>query len=149
MWSVFTHMKQRFPFFNKSFLACTSRATLHLSHQWSPSLKKTHFLPLPFNGWPLLPPFFNFLFSLWTDDEFNTKDEPVYRVWHGLLNPKSFLPSTAVCHGITHASRAFNSVLIKSRILVKFQLFSLLFLLITKLSSFGSFSSIIGHNNNP
>ena len=148
MWSVFRHMKQRFPFFNKSFLACTSETTLHLSDQWSPS-QKTHFLPLPSDEWPLLPPFLNFLFSLWTDDEPDTKDEPVYGVWDGLLNPKSFLPSVAECNGTTHTSRAFNSTLIRSRIWVKFQLFSLLFRLIINLSSFRSFSSIIGHNNDP
>ena len=146
MGSVFRHMKQRFPFFSKSFLACKSETILHSSHQWSPS-QKTHFLPLPSNEWPLLSPFLNFLFSLWTDDEPDTKVEPVYGVWDGLLNPKSFLLSDAVCGGTTLASQAFNSTLIRSRILVKFQSFELLFQLIINLSSFGSFSSIIGHNN--
>ena len=95
MWSVFRHMKQWFPFFNNSFLVCTSETILHLSDQWFPS-QKTHFLPLPSNEWLLLPPFLNFLFSLWTDDE---PDIKMNRHMDGLLNLKSLLPSDAVCDG--------------------------------------------------
>ena len=106
-------------FLNKSFLACTSKTILHLSDKWSPS-QKTHFLPLPSIEWSLLPLFLNFLFSLWTDDKPDTKDEPVYGVWDAILSPKSFLSSAVVCDGTIHATWAFNSTLIRSRILVKF-----------------------------
>ena len=113
-------MKRRFPFFNKTRIACTSETILHLSNQFPPTTLQCV---------ASTTSFFEFPFFVWADDEPGTKDEPVYGLWDGLLNSKSFFPSAVVCDGTTHVSRSFNSTLIRSRILVKFQLFSLLFLL--------------------